>query len=116
MSDTAVETIPQAGVWDIDEVHSSLEFVVRHLMATKVRGRFSEWTATLTTGSTPGDAKVEATIQAANVTTFSATTELEREKWNLTWNQPLDKGGFVLGKTITVEVEVQFVLRKEEQK
>src|ERR1035437_7469157 len=64
MSDTAVETIPQAGVWDIDEVHSSLEFVVRHLMATKVRGRFSEWTATLTTGSTPGDAKVEATIQA----------------------------------------------------
>jgi len=190
MSDTAVETIPQAGVWDIDEVHSSLEFVVRHLMATKVRGRFSEWTATLTTGSTPGDAKVEATIQAANVTTFneqrdahlrsadffevdkyptlefrstrvgelgsdshftvegdltargvtnpvtldvefagafddpygrtkatfSATTELERGKWDLAWNQPLGNGGFVLGKTIKVEVEVQFVLRKEEQK
>jgi polyisoprenoid-binding protein YceI len=48
--------------------------------------------------------------------TFSATTELEREKWNLTWNQPLGKGGFVLGKTIKVEVEVQFGLRKEEQK
>ena len=64
MTDTTAQTLPQAGVWDTDPVHSSLEFVARHLMATKVRGRFADWTATLTTGARPGDASVEASIRA----------------------------------------------------
>lgn len=34
--------IPTAGVWTIDNSHSSLDFKVRHLMAAKVKGRFSE--------------------------------------------------------------------------
>jgi polyisoprenoid-binding protein YceI len=189
MTDTTVQTIPQAGVWDIDPVHSSLEFVARHLMATKVRGRFNEWTATLTTGAQPGDANVEASIKADSLTTFnegrdnhlrsadffevekfptiefrstsigaldsdnrfkvtgdltargvtkpvtldtefvsafqdpygntkatfSATTEVNRDDWGVSWNQALANGGFVVSKTIKVEVEVQFVLRKDDQ-
>lgn len=34
--------IPSAGVYDIDGAHTSVEFVGRHLMITKVRGRFSD--------------------------------------------------------------------------
>jgi polyisoprenoid-binding protein YceI len=45
--------------------------------------------------------------------TFSATTELKREDWGVSWNQPLANGGFVVSKTIKVEIEVQFVLRKD---
>ncbi|MGH7722585.1 MAG: YceI family protein [Candidatus Dormibacteria bacterium] len=187
MTDTTVQTIPQAGVWDVDPAHSSIEFVARHLMATRVRGRFSDWTATLTTAGRPANARVEATIQAASITTFneardnhlrtadffaveshptlefrstsigdlgsdnhlevkgdltargvtrpvtldvelvgafedpygrtkatfSATAELQRDDWGVSWNQPLANGGFVVSKTIKVEIEVQFILRQD---
>jgi polyisoprenoid-binding protein YceI len=33
--------------WDFDYVHSSIEFTVRHLLVSKVRGRFTKWTGTL---------------------------------------------------------------------
>ncbi len=59
ITDTAVQTIPQAGVWDVDPAHSSVELVARHLMATKVRGRVGEWAGTLTTGAGPEEATVE---------------------------------------------------------
>ena len=68
---TATQAHPVAGVWDADPAHSTVDFVARHLMATKVRGHFAEWTATLTTGSHPGEAKVQATLQAASITTGS---------------------------------------------
>jgi polyisoprenoid-binding protein YceI len=75
MTDTTVQTGLRSGVWDLDLAHSSLEFVARYLMATKVRGRFNEWTATLTTGDSPADAHVEATIQTASITTHNETRD-----------------------------------------
>lgn len=33
--------------WDFDLVHSSINFHVRHLMVSKVHGRFTSWTGTL---------------------------------------------------------------------
>jgi Uncharacterized conserved protein len=44
MSETAVE-IPGyvAGTWTIDPVHSEVSFVVRHMMVSKVRGRFDKF-------------------------------------------------------------------------
>ena len=36
--------VPVAGVYEIDGAHTSVEFVGRHLMITKVRGRFSDVT------------------------------------------------------------------------
>jgi polyisoprenoid-binding protein YceI len=33
--------------WDFDLSHSSVNFHVRHLMVSKVHGRFSKWTGTL---------------------------------------------------------------------
>jgi polyisoprenoid-binding protein YceI len=191
MTDTAVQTVQQTGVatgvWDVDLDHSSIEFVARHLMATKVRGRFTNWSATVTTGARPSDAKVETVIDATSITTFnegrdnhlrtadffevenhptiefhstaisdlddnkhfsvtgdltirgvtkpvsldaelvaafddpygrtkatfSATTEVKRDDWGVSWNQPLANGGVVVSKTIKVEIEVQFVLRKD---
>ena len=29
--------------WDIDHAHSSIDFTVRHLLVSKVRGRFTKW-------------------------------------------------------------------------
>jgi polyisoprenoid-binding protein YceI len=33
--------------WDFDHAHSSVDFTVRHLLVSKVRGRFTKWTGEL---------------------------------------------------------------------
>jgi polyisoprenoid-binding protein YceI len=33
--------------WDFDYAHSSIDFTVRHLLVSKVRGRFTKWSGTL---------------------------------------------------------------------
>ena len=40
---------------------------------------------------------------------FTATTEIDREAFGLTWNQTLETGGLLVGKKIAVEIEVQAV-------
>lgn len=38
---------------------------------------------------------------------FTAQTEIDREAFGLVWNAPLEAGGWLVGKTITIEIEVQ---------
>ncbi len=38
-----------AGTWEIDPVHSEVSFVVRHLVVSKVRGRFERFSGTIVT-------------------------------------------------------------------
>jgi polyisoprenoid-binding protein YceI len=174
--------VPAAGRWNLDASHSSVSFVTRHLMVSKVRGHFGEYTADITIGDKPEDSKVDVTIQVKSITTgdegrdghltspdffdvdnfptitfastsvvpdgdnewkvqgdltirgvthpvvldlefagvesdpwdnvragFSATTEVDREAWGLTWNQPLAGGGVLVGKKIKIEIEVEAI-------
>jgi len=64
--------IPVPGTYDIDAAHTSVEFVGRHLMITKVRGRFSEVQGTITIGDDPEDSSVTVEIGAASVSTGNA--------------------------------------------
>jgi polyisoprenoid-binding protein YceI len=41
---------------------------------------------------------------------FSASTEIDREDWGLTWNAALETGGFVVGKKVKIELEVELIL------
>jgi polyisoprenoid-binding protein YceI len=38
---------------------------------------------------------------------FTATTEIDREAFGITWNQALETGGVLVGKTVKVEIDVQ---------
>jgi polyisoprenoid-binding protein YceI len=40
---------------------------------------------------------------------FTASTSFERADWDMTWNMALEAGGFLVGKTVTVEVEVEAI-------
>ena len=40
---------------------------------------------------------------------FTATTQVNREDFGLTWNAALEAGGFLVGKTVTIELEVELV-------
>lgn len=58
------------GIYDLDTAHSSVGFTVRHAMVTKVRGEFTEFTATITADQeNPADSKVEATVVTGSVDT-----------------------------------------------
>jgi polyisoprenoid-binding protein YceI len=173
-------TVPAVGHWTVDEHHSTVEFVARHLMVTKVRGRFADYDATIDIAEQPADSRVDVTIRAASITTgdegrdghlvsadfldveqhptltfhstgvrpsgasnwrvdgdltihgvtrptvldvefggvasdpwgntkafFSASTEIDREDFGLTWNQPLAGGGVLVGKKVRIELEIQ---------
>jgi len=172
--------VPATGTWTVDTAHSAVEFVARHLMVTKVRGRFADYGATITIADDPAASSVDVTIQVGSVSTgdegrdghlggpdffdtanyptmtfrstkvtpvgsdtwkvdgdltvkdvtkpvvldvefggvatdpwgnqkafFSASTEVDREEWGLTWNQPLAGGGVLIGKKAKIELEIQ---------
>ena len=172
--------VPQPGAYAIDRSHTTVEFVARHLMVTKVRGRFADFSGTLTVGEVPEASHVEVTIDAASISTgdpnrdahlrsadffdvenhptlefrstkvdhhrgenwkvtgdltirgvtrpvvldvefagaattpwsttaigFTASTEVDREDWGLTWNAALETGGVVVGKRVRIELEVE---------
>ena len=38
---------------------------------------------------------------------LEASTKIDREEWGLTWNAPLETGGVLVSKEVTIELEVQ---------
>jgi polyisoprenoid-binding protein YceI len=56
-----------AGTWNIDATHSNVSFSVRHMMVSKVRGRFNGVSGRLVTGDDLLDSSVTAEI---DVTSF----------------------------------------------
>lgn len=77
-TDTTSSTVPQAltpGTWNVDPSHSSVAFVARHLMVSKVRGAFAGFSGTLTIADDPLASKVEATVDASTVDTGDANRD-----------------------------------------
>ncbi|MEV8313151.1 YceI family protein [Streptomyces sp. NPDC059900] len=67
---TATTALPlPAGEWEIDPFHSAVNFTIRHLGISKVRGRFAEVSAGLVVGESAETSSVTATIALASVDT-----------------------------------------------
>ena len=187
MTETAVE-IPGyiAGTWTVDPVHSEVSFVVRHMMVSKVRGRFDKFSGTITTAEDPQQSTVTAIVDLSSVNTgepnrdnhirsadffevekhpemtfqtsgvrrdgdeflldgdlhlrgvtrpvtfrlevngfgpdayggtragFSATTEINRTDWGVSYNGPIPGGGVAVSDKVTINLEIEAVLDKAE--
>jgi polyisoprenoid-binding protein YceI len=182
------ETVPgyRTGTWDIDPSHSEVSFTVRHLMVSKVRGRFTRFSGSFVTAENPHDSTVEATIDLASIDTnapdrddhirsadffdveqhptmtyrstgvraegdhwvldgelslhgvtkevplvlelhgflpqspfgdtrvgFSASGEITRDDFGITFNIPMDGGGVVVGNKIQIALEVEAIRRSD---
>jgi polyisoprenoid-binding protein YceI len=57
------------GTWNVDPSHSTVGFVARHLMVTKVRGRFTSFTGSLVIAEDPLQSSVNASVEMASVAT-----------------------------------------------
>ncbi|HEX2737732.1 MAG TPA: YceI family protein, partial [Acidimicrobiia bacterium] len=63
------QELPAAGTYTLDPAHSTVGFIARHLVFTKVRGRFTEFDATVHIADVPSESSVEATIKVASIDT-----------------------------------------------
>jgi polyisoprenoid-binding protein YceI len=185
MTSTTAVQIPGyvVGTWDIDASHSTVGFSVRHMMVSKVRGYFREFTGEIVTAQDPAQSSVTATIDLSSIDTrqeqrdahirsadffdvenhpqmtfrstavqtdgadwtvegdltikgrtrpvvlelelngfgpdayggtragFSARTEISRSDFGVDIQMPMDGGGVVVGDKISVELEIEAVLR-----
>jgi polyisoprenoid-binding protein YceI len=183
MTDTG--TIPGyvAGTWTIDPLHSEVGFSVRHMMVSKVRGKFTKFAGQIVTADDLVSSGVTAEIDLASIDTgaeqrdahlrspdffdienhplmtyrstgirvvgdeylvdgeltlkgvtksvpltlevngfgpdpyggtragFSATAEINRPDFGVSWNAALEAGGVVVSDKVTIHLEIEAVLR-----
>ena len=95
--------------------HPELRFV-----STGVRGGGERWTldGDLTIRGVTRPVSLDVTYEGGATDPwggtragFTARTEVDREAWGLTWNAALETGGFLVGKKVTIELEVELVKR-----
>ncbi|GAA1618885.1 YceI family protein [Kribbella sancticallisti] len=81
---TQQPTIPGylTGTWTIDPGHSEVSFTVRHLMMTRIRGRFSRFSGQLTTAANPLESRVSAEIDMASIDTNNAARDADLSSGN----------------------------------
>ena len=72
MTSAATETtVPgyESGTWNIDPIHSEVGFSVRHMMVSKVRGRFTAFSGQIVTADDPTQSSVTAEIDLGSINT-----------------------------------------------
>lgn len=175
----------RSGTWTLDPSHSEVTFSVRHMMISKVRGKFGVKSATLVAPENPLEARVEAQVDVSSIDTgdegrdahllsadffdvenfptidfvstgtrtdgddfyvdgdltirgvtkpvsfafefggfgddpygnykagASASTTINRDDFGLTWNATLETGGVLVGKEITINLDLQGKLEQD---
>jgi polyisoprenoid-binding protein YceI len=58
--------IPAATTWNVDKVHSTVGFAVKHMVVSTFRGRFEDYDATLTANE-DGTLRLEGTVKADSI-------------------------------------------------
>ncbi len=171
-----------AGTWNLDQAHTEIGFAARHMMVSKVRGKFEKYTGTITIAANPLESHAEAEIDLSSITTgndqrdghlrgsdffdvdthpsmtfrstgvrpdgddflvdgeltirgitkpitlkvelggfgpdpyggtragFSASAEINRSDFGVSWNAALEGGGVVISDKITIHIEAEAVL------
>lgn len=62
----------RTGTWTIDAAHSTVGFTVKHMMVSKVRGKFGTVEGTIVTAENPLESTATATIELASIDTGNA--------------------------------------------
>ena len=62
-------TLATPGTYVIDKAHTEVGFVARHLIGTKVRGRFTQFDGTIVVADPVEQSTVEAVVEAASIDT-----------------------------------------------
>lgn len=63
------------GTWNVDPSHSGLNFSVKHLMVSKVRGKFRDFTGIITVATDPLESSVVASAAVTSIDTGDANRD-----------------------------------------
>ena len=106
------EHLRGANFFDVEH-HPSLSF-----RSTRVWGRADEWKleGELTVAGVTRPVVLDFTYEGVAVDPwggtragFTAIGQLNREDWGLGWNAVLEAGGFLVGKTVIIELAVELI-------
>ncbi|GGO77907.1 YceI family protein [Nonomuraea cavernae] len=64
-------TVPAPGTYALDVVHTRIGFVVKHMMVSKVRGNFTDFSGSVTIAENPLESSAELTIKTASIDTHA---------------------------------------------
>lgn len=81
------------GTWNIDAVHSSVGFSVRHMMVSKVKGVFKEFGGQIVVADDIEESSVSATIKASSVDTGNEQRDAHLRSadfWNAEQNETFE--------------------------
>src|SRR5437763_7543916 len=67
-------SIPPAGRYELDQTHTVVGFVARHMLS-KVRGSFTEFTGAIEVGDSPENSRVEVEVKTNSSTTHNETRD-----------------------------------------
>jgi len=178
-----IATTARADTWNIDPAHTMVEFSVRHMMISNVKGVFQKTSGTIAVnGTDPSSVQIDATIDATSIDTrvekrdnhlkspafldvakyptisfkstkveadgtdkwkvtgdltlhgvtkpvvlevqntqpikdpfgktragASATTTINRKDFGVSFNQPMEAGGVLIGDEVAITIEVEAV-------
>ena len=110
------------GSWTIDPAHSDVGFGIRHLMISNVKGHFTRFEGRIVTAADPLDSEVTATIDMTSIdfapdpatgarAGFTATGEINRMDFGISYNGPIPGGGVTLGEKVQIVLEIEAVLQ-----
>lgn len=77
------------GTWEVDPIHSSVGFEVKHMMISTVRGHFKQFEGTLEAAEDYHDSRIWGSAQVASIDTGNADRDehlrgpdfFEAERW-----------------------------------
>jgi polyisoprenoid-binding protein YceI len=77
MSTIDIAAIPgyKAGTWTVDATHSEVGFSIRHIMISKVKGKFEQFSGTFVTAENPLESTVTASAQVVSINTNEANRD-----------------------------------------
>jgi polyisoprenoid-binding protein YceI len=107
---------------NLDVMRSSVNFWVRHLMVSKVHGRFTKWHGSFVFEVT-GDLTMRGVTKPVTLDVeyagranhpqlgerfgFSARGVVNRKEWGLKYHQVLEAGGLAVSDKIEIQLEIQ---------
>jgi polyisoprenoid-binding protein YceI len=71
----AAVPVIRPGRWEVDPARSSIGFVARHLLVTKVKGRFTRLAGSIEVTEDPSDSSVRAMADTTSLTTGDRTRD-----------------------------------------
>jgi polyisoprenoid-binding protein YceI len=103
-----------------NDFFSATEFPTMTFTSTSVSGSGATWQVTgdLTIRGVTRQVTLDTTFEGTasdpwggSRAAFTATTEVDREQFGMTWNAALESGGVLVGKKVKIEIEAEAVLQ-----